>query len=57
MEKSCRKCTSKIFPDSFLILVNNPKQPLYPINSFKNKIFSKSLKNVNLIFSFEPGQF
>ena len=28
----------KLVPDSFLILVNNPKQPLHATNSFKNKI-------------------
>ena len=28
MEKSCRKCAPKLVPDPFLILVNNPKQPL-----------------------------
>ena len=29
----------KLFPDPFLILVNNPKEPLHLKNSFKNKIF------------------
>ena len=29
----------KLVPDPFLILVNNPKQPLHARNSFKNKIF------------------
>ena len=38
MEKSCRKCAPKV-PDPFLILVNNPKQPLHAKNSLKNKIF------------------
>ena len=28
MEKSCRKCAPKASPGPFLILVNNPKQPL-----------------------------
>ena len=59
MEKSCRKCAQKLVPDPFLILVNNPKQPLHARNSFKNKYFerllSKSLKKVNSIFSFKPG--
>ena len=36
----------KLVPGSFFILVNNPKQPLPAINSFKNKIFWKGiLKN------------
>ena len=29
----------KLAPDMFLILLNNPKQPLHAINSFKNKVF------------------
>ena len=29
----------EIVPDLFIILVNNPKQPLHPRNSFKSKIF------------------
>ena len=29
--------------DPFLILVNNPKQPLHAKNSFKNKIFLKGI--------------
>ena len=29
----------KLVPESFLNLVNNPKQPLHARNSFKNKIF------------------
>ena len=37
MEKTCGKCAKCAGP--FLILVNNPKQPLYAINSSKNKIF------------------
>ena len=39
MEKSCRKYAQKLAPDPFLILLNNPKQPLHARNSFKNKIF------------------
>ena len=38
MEKSCRKCAPKLVPDSFLIVVNKPKQPLHAKNSFENKI-------------------
>ena len=37
MGKSCRKFEPKYAP--FLILVNNPKQPLHARNSFKNEIF------------------
>ena len=45
----------KLPPDPFLILLNNPKQPLHTINSFKNKVFwkrtiKKPLKSL-LIFS------
>ena len=29
----------KLVPDSILILINNPKQPLHAKNSFKNEIF------------------
>ena len=29
----------KLAPDPFLILLNNPKQPLHARNSFKNKVF------------------
>ena len=43
--------------DLFIILVNNPKQPLHIRNSLKSKIFgkSKSLKKGNFMFSFEPS--
>ena len=36
------KC-QKLVPDPFLILVNNPKQPLHARNSFQNKIFWKRI--------------
>ena len=39
IEKSCRKCAAKASPDLFIILVNNPKQPLHGINYFTSKIF------------------
>ena len=29
----------KLVLDPFLILVDNPKQPLHAVNSFKNEIF------------------
>ena len=43
----------KLVPDPFLILVNNPKQPLHARNSFKNfeRRLSKSLKKVNFTSS------
>ena len=41
-------------PDPFLILVNNPKQPLHTRNSFKNKIlkedYQKAFKKLTLFF-------
>ena len=60
MEKSCRKCAPNA--DPFLILLNNPKQPLHARNSFKSKRYferglSKSLWKVFFIFSFEPSPF
>ena len=55
----------KLVAHLFIILVNNPKQPLYARNSFKVRYFerglSKSLKKGNFlkvtIFSFEPSSF
>ena len=48
-------------PDSSLILLNNPKQPLHARNSFRNKVFwkriIKSLKKFTFIFSFKPSPF
>ena len=44
MEKSCKNVLQKLVPDPFLILVNNPKQPLHARNYFKNKIFWKIIK-------------
>ena len=38
-EKILQKCASKASPRPFLILGNNPKQPSYARNYFKNKIF------------------
>ena len=47
----------KLVPDLFIILVNNPKQPLHVRNYFKSTIFeqglSKSLKKGNFIFFFQ----
>ena len=51
----------KLVPDIFIILVNNPKQPLHARNFFKVRFFerrlSKSHKKGNFIFSFEPSPF
>ena len=48
-------------PDPFLILLNNPKQPLHARNSLKirysEKGLSKSIKKVKFIFSFKPSPF
>ena len=44
----------QLIPDPFLILVNNPKQPLHARSSFTNQIFerelSKSFQKDSLIF-------
>ena len=39
MENHDENVHRKLVPDPFLILLNNPKQPLYARNPFKNKIF------------------
>ena len=66
MKESCQKVQQKLVPYPFLILVNNPKQPLRARN-FVQEIFlyirfferglSKSPKKVHFIFSFEPSLF
>ena len=33
----------KLVPGPFLILLNNPKEPLHARNSFENKIFWKMI--------------
>ena len=47
-EKSWRKRAPKAHPDPFLVLLNNPKQPLHARNPLKLTYFerglSKSLK-------------
>ena len=49
--------TKSYFQTFFLILVNNPKQPLHARNSLKLRYFegglSKSLKKGSFIFSFK----
>ena len=48
MEKSCRKCAPKA---SHRLLCNSVKNPKHAINSFKNKIFSKTIiKKLTLFF-------
>ena len=61
MENHAENVHQKLAPDPFLILLNNPKQPLDARNSFKKRNFerglSKRLKKVKFIFSFEPSPF
>ena len=50
MEKSCGKCATKASPRPFLVLVNDPKQPLHAKNYFKKyeilkETGQKALKN------------
>ena len=56
-KKHAENVNEKLIPDPFLVLVNNPKQPLHTRNCFTNHIFwkshiilSKSFKKVNFIF-------
>ena len=39
MENYAENVYQKLVPNSLLIFVNNPKQPLHAINSFKSYIF------------------
>ena len=62
IEKSCRNVQQKLVPDLFIILVNNPKQPLYARNYFKSKIFrkedyQKALKKITSFFLSNPVSF
>ena len=43
MEKYAENMQQKLVPDLFIILVNNPKQPLHARNYFKSKIFWKGI--------------
>ena len=43
MENHAENKYQKLVPHPFLILLNNPKQPLHVRNSFKNKKFWKSI--------------
>ena len=50
----------KPVPDLFIILVNNPKEPLHARNSFQRYFqrgLSKSLKKVTLFFLSNPAPF
>ena len=61
MENHAENVHQKLAPDPFLILLNNPKQPLHARKSLKTRHFekglSKSLKKFNFISSFKPNQF
>ena len=39
MENHAEEVHQRLVPDPFLILVNNPKQPLHARNYFQNKMF------------------
>ena len=41
--KTMHNVHQKVAPNPFLILVNNPKQPLHARNSFKDKVFWKRI--------------
>ena len=43
MENHAKNMHQKLVPDSFLILVNNPKKPLHARNSIKNEIILKRI--------------
>ena len=61
IENHAENVHQKLAPDSFLILLINPEQPLHVRNYFKNKVsergLSKSFKKVKFIFSFETSRF
>ena len=54
MENHAENMHQKLVPSPFLILVNNPKQPLHARNSFEIRYFerglSKALKKLTLFF-------
>ena len=43
MEIYAENVHQKLTPDPFLILLNNPKQPLHTIKYFENKTFLKRI--------------
>ena len=54
MEKPYRKLHQKLAPDPFLILLNNPKQPLDARNALKQDVlkedYQQALKKLTLFF-------
>ena len=56
MKNHAENVHQKLVPDPFLILVNNPKQPLHARNHFE-KGLSKSLKKLTLFFLSNPVPF
>ena len=62
LEKNhAKNVQQKLVPHLFIILVNNPKQPLHRINYLKSKILWKRIIKKpwkgNFNFSFEPSPF
>ena len=61
LENHTENVHQKLVPDPLLILVNNPKQPLHPRNSFKSKILKeddqKPFKKSTLYFLPNPIPF
>ena len=59
MQKHAENVHQRLVPDSFLILVKNPKQPLHARNISKIRYFERRLvrsrKTVTFIFYFEPS--
>ena len=50
MKNYAENVTQKLVPDPLFILLNNSKQPLHALNSFKTKIFWKRIiKNLSLL--------
>ena len=61
IENNAENMQQKLVPGLFIILVNNPKQPLHAIilkaRYFEKGLLTKSLKIGNLLSSFEPSAF
>ena len=61
MKNHAENVHQKLAPDTFLILLNNSKEPFTQEIILKMRDFekglSKSLKNVTFILSFEPSPF
>ena len=57
-ENHAENIHQKLVPGPFLILVNNPKQPLHARSSFKNKIFwNRIIKKPSKTLFFLSNQF